>query len=95
MNLIKNKNICYNSHNPNQNNTDKKEAIKALQNKLTFTIENGKSEYYSKFSMKLPNSETSSKADWSISKSFVNDKKFLSFPYYTTMVVLLPIFAKK
>ena len=32
---------------------DKREAIKALQNKLTSTIENAKNEYYSKLSMKL------------------------------------------
>ena len=62
MNLIKNKNIFYKSHTANENSTDKKEAIKALQNKLTSTIENAKSEYYSKMSMKLSNADTSSKA---------------------------------
>ena len=62
MNLIKNKNIFYKSHTANENSTDKKEAIKALQNKLTSTIENAKSEYYSKLPMKLSNPETSSKA---------------------------------
>ena len=48
MNLIKNKNIFYKSHTENESSTDKKEAIKALQNKLTSTIENAKSKYYSK-----------------------------------------------
>ena len=47
INLIKNKNIFYKSHTANENNTDKKDAIKALQNKLTSTIENAISEYYS------------------------------------------------
>ena len=75
INLIKNKNIFYKSHTANENSTDKKEAIKALQNKLTSTTENAKSEYYSKLSMKLSNPETSSKVYWSILKSFVNDKK--------------------
>ena len=62
INLIKKKNIFYKSHTANENSTDKKEAIKALQNKLTSTIDNVKSEYYSKLSMKLSNPETSSKA---------------------------------
>ena len=75
MNLIKNKNIFYKSHTANENSTDKKEAIKVLQNKLTSTIENAKSEYDSKLSMKLSNPETSSKTYWSILKSFVNNKK--------------------
>ena len=49
MNLIKNKNIFYKSHTANENSTDKKEAMKTLQSKLTSTtIENAKSEYYSK-----------------------------------------------
>ena len=62
INLVKNKNIFYKSHTANENNTDKKDAIRALQNKLTSTIENATSEYYSKLSMKLSNPETSSKA---------------------------------
>ena len=82
MNLIKNKNIFYKSHTANENSTDKKEAIKALQNKLTSTTENAKSEYYSKLSMKLSNPETSSKAYWSISKSLVNDQ---IIPIITTL----------
>ena len=70
INLIKNKNIFYKSHTVNENSTNKKEAIKALQNKLISTIENAKSEYYSKLSMKLSNPETSYKA------LLVNLKKF-------------------
>ena len=80
INLIKNKNIFYKSHTANENSIDKKEAIKALQNKLTSTIENAKSEYYSKLSMKLSNPETSSKAYWFILKSFANDKKIPTIP---------------
>ena len=62
INLIKNKNIFYKSHTANENSTDKKETIKALQNKLTSTIESAKSEYYSKLSIKLSNPETSYRA---------------------------------
>ena len=46
INLIRNKNIFYKSHTANENSTDKKEAIKALQKKLTSTNENAKSEYH-------------------------------------------------
>ena len=95
INLIKNKHIFYKSHTAKENSTDKKEAMKALRNKLTCTTENAKSEYYSKLSMKLSNPETSSKTFWSILKSFVNDKKISIIPHYTSMVILLPIFAKK
>ena len=80
INLIKSKNIFYKSHTTNENSTEKKEAIKALQNKLTFTIENVKNEYYFKLSMKLSNLETSSKVYWSILKSFVNNKKIPIIP---------------
>ena len=69
--------------------------MKALRNKLTCTTENAKSEYYSKLSMKLSNPETSSKTYWSILKSFVNDKKIPIMPHYMSMVIFLPIFAKK
>ena len=80
INLIKNKNIFYKSHIANENSIDKKEAIKALQNKLTSTIQNAKSEYYSKLSMKLSNPDTSSKAYWSILKIFANDKNISIIP---------------
>ena len=70
INLIKNKNIFYRSHTANENSTEEKEAIKAIQNNLISTIENAKSEYYSKLSMKLSNPETSYKA------LLVNLKKF-------------------
>ena len=78
--LIKNKNIFYKFHTANENSTNKKEAIKALQNKLTSPIENTKSEYYSKLFMKLSNPETSSRAYWPILKSFVNDNKIPIIP---------------
>ena len=70
INLIKNKNIFCRSHTANKNSTEEKEAIKAIQKNLISTIENAKSEYYSKLSMKLSNPETSSKAYWSILKKF-------------------------
>ena len=79
VNLITKKNIFYKSHTANKYSTNKKEAIKALQNKLTSTNENAKSESYSKLSMKLSNPETSSKA-FSILKHFVNYKRIPIIP---------------
>ena len=95
INLIKDKNIFYKSHTANQNSTDKKEAIKALQNKLTSTIENAKSKYSSKLLKGTSNPETSSKAYGSFWKVLWMVKKSLSFPLYTTMVISLLIFTKK
>ena len=80
INIIKNKIILYKSHTGNENSTDKKEAIRALHNKLTSTVENAQSDYYSKLSIKLSNPETSLKAYWSILKYFVNDKKISIIP---------------
>ena len=80
INLIKNKNIFYKSHTANEISTDEKGAIKTLQNRLTSTIENAKSEYYSKLSMKVSNPENSSKTYWSILKSYLNDKKISIIP---------------
>ena len=90
INLINNKNIFCKSHTANENSTDKKEAIKALQNKLTSSTE-----YYSKLSTKLSSLETSSKAYCSILRVLWMIKKSLSSPHHTTMVILLPFFAKK
>ena len=73
INLIKTKKIPYIPHTAKWNSTHKKEAIKALRNRLTSTTKNAKSEYYSKSSTKLSNPEIS-KAYWSILKRFVNDK---------------------
>ena len=58
-----------------------KNFINLIKNNNIFykshTAKSAKSEYYSKLSMKLLNPETSSKAYWSILKSFVNNKKNL------------------
>ena len=54
--------------------------FKALQDKLGFLIEKSKNSYYSKFSQKLSNNATSSKAYWSILKTFLNDKKIPCIP---------------
>ena len=83
MNLIKNKNILYQSYTANESNTDKKETVKVLQNMSTSIIKNS-------------SPETSSKAYWSILRSFLNEKKkSLLFLYYTTLAILIPNFTKE
>ena len=61
-----------------------KNFINLIKNNNIFykshTAKSAKSEYYSKLSMKLLNPETSSKAYWSILKSFVNNKKIYIIP---------------
>ena len=54
--------------------------FKALQEKLSFLTEKSKNSYYSKLSQKLSNKGTSSKAYWSILKTFLNDKKIPYIP---------------
>ena len=73
MNLIKNKNILYKSYTANESSTDKKETVKVLQNMSTSIIKNS-------------NPETSSKAYWSILRSFLSEKKnpccFFTIPHW-------------
>ena len=54
--------------------------FKALQDEIGFLIEKSKNYYYSKLSQKLSNKATSSKAYWSILKTFLNDKKIPCIP---------------
>ena len=54
--------------------------FKELQDDLGFLIEKSKNYYYSKLSQKLSNKATSSKAYWSILKTFLNDKKIPYIP---------------
>ena len=49
--------------------------FKALQDELGFLNEKSKNIYYSKLFQKLSNKATSSKAYWSIMKTFLNNKK--------------------
>ena len=54
--------------------------FKPFQDELDFLIEKSKTYYYSKLSQKLSNKATSSKAYWSILKTFLNDKKIPCIP---------------
>ena len=54
--------------------------FRALQDKLGLRDWEIKNSYYSKFSQKLSNKATSSKAYWSILKTFLNDKKIPCIP---------------
>ena len=54
--------------------------FKALQDELGFLTEKSRNYYYSKLSQKLSNKFTSSKANWSILKAFLNDKMIPCIP---------------
>ena len=54
--------------------------FKALHDELGFLIQKSKNYYYSKLPQKLSNKNTSSKAYWSILKTFLNDKKIPCIP---------------
>ena len=54
--------------------------LKVLQEELGFLTEKSKNNYHSKLSQKLSNKATSSKAYWSILKTFLNDKKIPCIP---------------
>ena len=65
-----------------QNNNDKQllDRLKDLQAQLNFLIEKSKGKYYSRLTSKLSDIGKSSKAYWSILKSFLISKKIPCIP---------------
>ena len=65
-----------------QNNNDKQllDRLKDLQAQLNFLIEKSKGKYYSRLTSKLSDIGKSSKAYWSILKSFLIGKKIPCIP---------------
>ena len=65
-----------------QNNNDKQllDRLKDLQAQLNFLIEKSKGKYYSRLTSKLSDIDKSSKAYWSILKSFLIGKKIPCIP---------------
>ena len=65
-----------------QNNNDKQllDRLKDLQAQLNFLIEKSKGKYYSRLTSKLSDIDKSSKAYWSILKSFLIGKEILCIP---------------
>ena len=56
------------------------EKFKALQYQLNISIQESKEKYYTKLSSRLANPLTSPKTYWSISKTFLNNKKIPCIP---------------
>ena len=56
------------------------EKFKALQYQLNISIQESKEKYYTKLSSRLADPLTSPKTYWSISKTFLNNKKIPCIP---------------
>ena len=80
-----------------QNNNDKQllDRLKDLQAQLNFLIEKSKGKYYSRLTSKLSGIGKSSKAYWSILKTFLIGKKFHVFHRYLKTTNILQISRKK
>ena len=63
--------------NKNKNNIDLLEKFQSLQAHLRTSTDESKENYHSRLSSKLLESKTSTKSYWSISKTFLNNKKIL------------------
>ena len=79
---IQEKNDTYRSYISNDKNSQKFNKVKYVQNQLKNLIECSQGKYYLRISKKLINSMAGPKTYWSILKTFLNNKKFLTFLLY-------------
>ena len=75
--LLHEKNLAFKTFRKNRNNAELLRRLEYLQNKLHNAINYFKQRYYQRMSEKLNNINKSSKAYWSLLKTFLNNKKFL------------------
>ena len=73
--LIHEKNITFKRLRSDRRNSCLRRQLNCLQDRLNDSIEASKQKYYCRMTNKLTNAEKSSKAYWSILKSFLNNKK--------------------
>ena len=66
----------YKNFRENRNNTQLLRKLEYLQNRLNNSIDSSKHNYYLRMANKLNSIQKSSKAYWSLLKSFINNKKF-------------------
>ena len=72
----------------NKNNVEIITCLNNLNDRLAFLINTAKQIYYSKIVEKFQNTQRSSKAYWSLLKTFLNNKKYLSFHHCITKTSL-------
>ena len=78
--LIHEKNITFKRFRSDRRNSCLRRQFNCLKDCLNDSIEASKQKYYCRMSNKLTNAEKSSKAYWSILKSFLNNKKIPLIP---------------
>ena len=78
--LINEKKNIFNCFRRNNNDKQLLDRLKDLQAQLNFLIEKSKGKYYSRLTSKLSDIGKSSKAYWSILKSFLIGKKIPCIP---------------
>ena len=93
--LLQEKNIIYKNFRKDCNNTQLLRKLEHLQNRLNNSIDSSKHNYYLRMANKLNNIQKSSKAYWSISKSFLNNKKIPIIPPILHNNALVTDFKKK
>ena len=78
--LIQEKKDTFNKYRKNKNNIQLLQHLRILQEKLNSFISVSKQNYYSRMSAKLTKFHKSSKAYWSLLKTFLNNKKIPLIP---------------
>ena len=78
--LIQEKKDTFNKYRKNKNNIQLLQHLRILQEKLNSFIGVSKQNYYSRMSAKLTKFHKSSKAYWSLLKTFLNNKKIPLIP---------------
>ena len=72
----------------NRNNVEMITCLHNLNERLALLINTAKQNYYAKIVEKLQNTKRSSKVYWSLLKTFLNNKKYLSFHHCITKTSL-------
>ena len=78
--LLQEKSKIYKTFRKDRNNTQLLRKLEHLQNRLNKSIDSSKHNYYLRIANKLSSIQKSSKAYWSLLKSFLNNKKIPIIP---------------
>ena len=93
--LLQEKNKIYKNFRKDRNNTQLLRKLEHLQNRLNNSIDSSKHNYYLRMVNKLNSIQKSSKAYWSLLKSFLNNKKIPIIPPILHNNALVTDFKKK
>ena len=93
--LLQQKKKIYKNFRKDRNNTQLLRKLEHLQNRLNNSIDSSKRNYYLRMANKLNSIQKSSKAYWSLLKSFLNNKKIPIIPPILHNNTLVTDFIKK